>query len=170
MARNLIRLSGFVPDEQIPIKFIGLRPGEKMTEELVGEGETLEPSEVPKIFRVGWPQTDASRLAEQVEAAVSHARQGQESEAIGHLLAIVPTFSRSCATHAGAGDRTLAGMGGPRSPHSPVLNPVTGAATPSQAMSRSRRASDDPSAYRQLRPTLGKRRAHDDEIRAFLVV
>jgi FlaA1/EpsC-like NDP-sugar epimerase len=119
MAKNLIRLSGFVPDVQIPIKFVGLRPGEKLVEELVGEGETLEPSEVPKIFRVGWPHTDASRLGEQVEAAVSHARLGQEAETIAHLLAIVPTFSRSLGSHAEAGDRAPVGMGRPV-PHSPV--------------------------------------------------
>jgi FlaA1/EpsC-like NDP-sugar epimerase len=97
MAKNLIRLSGFVPDEQIPIKFIGLRAGEKLMEELVGDGETLEPSEVQKIFRVEWSQVEASRMVGLVEAVVSHAKQGREAETIAHLLALVPTLSRSGA-------------------------------------------------------------------------
>jgi FlaA1/EpsC-like NDP-sugar epimerase len=49
MARNLIRLAGKIPDEDIQIVFTGLRPGEKLAEELIGGGEHIAPSNVPKV-------------------------------------------------------------------------------------------------------------------------
>lgn len=50
LARDLIRLSGFTPNEDIAIKFSGVRPGEKLFEELSFDAENAEKTRHPKIF------------------------------------------------------------------------------------------------------------------------
>jgi FlaA1/EpsC-like NDP-sugar epimerase len=49
LARNMISLAGFVPNEDIEIRFVGLRPGEKLFEELCFEGENILPTNHEKI-------------------------------------------------------------------------------------------------------------------------
>ena len=50
LARQMIRLSGFNPDTDMPIKIIGLRPGEKLYEELQHKNESLVKTAHPRIF------------------------------------------------------------------------------------------------------------------------
>jgi FlaA1/EpsC-like NDP-sugar epimerase len=52
LARQMIELCGFVPDEDIKIDFVGLRPGEKLYEEPIHKGENIEPTEHKKIHRL----------------------------------------------------------------------------------------------------------------------
>lgn len=68
MARDLIRLSGLIPDKDIEVQFTGMRPGEKLFEELVGAGEFAEPSQLDKILRV---QTTAPRSRAGFAASVA---------------------------------------------------------------------------------------------------
>jgi FlaA1/EpsC-like NDP-sugar epimerase len=57
LARQLIELSGFRPEEDIEIEFVGLRPGEKLFEELSHKGENITPTTHAKIMRfVSEPQ------------------------------------------------------------------------------------------------------------------
>lgn len=88
MARDLIRLSGFVPEEEIPITFIGLRPGEKLYEELVGREETVGPSAVEKILRVTSRTPPPSGLSAMV-AAIEHAAiEGQTQTVLTALRSL----------------------------------------------------------------------------------
>jgi FlaA1/EpsC-like NDP-sugar epimerase len=93
LARNLIRLAGFVPEDEIPIAFIGLRPGEKLHEELVGKDEMLEPSKVEKILQV-LPQRPPgpTHLDNDLSELEQLAIKGKSEALIERLCEIVPTF------------------------------------------------------------------------------
>lgn len=95
LARDLIRLSGLVPDKDIEIQFTGLRPGEKMFEELIGEGELAEPSLLDKILRV---RTSSRRNFDGLDEAVARlealAVEGRSDEVLRELRDILPAFTR----------------------------------------------------------------------------
>ena len=94
LARNLIRLSGFVPDEEIPISFVGLRPGEKLSEALISEDELIEPSPVAKVLRVRNRTSDASAaITPQIIRSFERAASRGDSREVLELIAtMVPRF------------------------------------------------------------------------------
>jgi FlaA1/EpsC-like NDP-sugar epimerase len=92
MARNMIELSGLRPDQDIKITFTGLRPGEKLHEELKGDLEEALPTANDKILVVtGVPPLaeDDWRLLSRLEEA---AIQGQTEAALAALRSLVPEY------------------------------------------------------------------------------
>ena len=90
LARDMIRLSGLIPDKDIEIAFTGVRAGEKLYEQLVGDGESAEPSSLEKIWRVqtGSLRTD-SDLREAVARLEELANDGNREEVLSELQKIV---------------------------------------------------------------------------------
>jgi FlaA1/EpsC-like NDP-sugar epimerase len=96
MARNLIRLSGYVPDKDIAIEFTGVRPGEKLYEELVGDGEVAEPSSMAKVMRVhaNWQLScDGSILRQRIEHLEQLAADGEADRLLQRMTELLPNFS-----------------------------------------------------------------------------
>ena len=91
LAKNLIRLSGYEPDEDIPITFTGLRPGEKLYEELLMDEEGLQ-NTPNKLIHIGKPIAfDMEEFSEQLHRLYNMANL--DSEAIrGEVKRIVPTY------------------------------------------------------------------------------
>lgn len=90
LARQLIELSGLRPGEDIEIKFIGLRPGEKLYEELQHHSELLKPTTHDRIFLLAAEAPPSSRWAascmEEVEGKVTTLEPEQLKLAIKSLV------------------------------------------------------------------------------------
>jgi FlaA1/EpsC-like NDP-sugar epimerase len=93
LAENMIRLAGKIPYVDIDIEFTGLRPGEKLMEELRGQGEGLAATSAEKMHVIRerpltWDKIDL--WIEELQDLIT-ARQGPEI--IGHLRILVPEYN-----------------------------------------------------------------------------
>ena len=94
LARDLIKLSGFDPEVDMPIKVTGLRPGEKLFEELLMDEEGIKATVHKKIF-VGRPTfTDYKLLMKSLEKFKVIIDNGTEDDLKEHLGQVVPTYKR----------------------------------------------------------------------------
>jgi FlaA1/EpsC-like NDP-sugar epimerase len=93
MARDLIRRSGFKPDVDIEIKFIGLRPGEKLHEELITKDEGIIRSSHEKIFILkGKDHYKRSWLNQQIEELLAPALNQDAAGIKSKLKEIIPEY------------------------------------------------------------------------------
>jgi len=95
LANQMIRLAGKRPGDDIKIEFIGLRPGEKLYEELFYANETLLPTKIAGI-RLAAPRTsDYAMLARALDELAEQLREGREDRAVGLLATLVPEYDRA---------------------------------------------------------------------------
>ncbi|MFN2571126.1 MAG: polysaccharide biosynthesis protein [Gemmatimonadales bacterium] len=117
LAEQLIRLSGLQPYHDVQIVFTGLRPGEKLEEELFSSEETLTQTSVEKIRVVAGSERGGTTLARQIRSLIAVTGQGDERAMVRALTAIVEEYQPErleLVGPAGAARRNGNGNGQPR--------------------------------------------------------
>ncbi|MEJ5376115.1 MAG: UDP-N-acetylglucosamine 4,6-dehydratase family protein [bacterium] len=100
LAREMIRLSGFEPDMDIKIEFTGIRPGEKLFEELLEAEEGSEPTEHPKIFTArshmtnnGLNGKDERWLLKKIDLSIEKSLNNpNRQDLVAAIQELLPTF------------------------------------------------------------------------------
>jgi FlaA1/EpsC-like NDP-sugar epimerase len=92
LAEELIRLSGLVPYRDIDIVFTGLKPGEKLFEELLLDGEGIKPTTHKKIRVMAPVETDMRRICESLDELFALATRADIAGLLACLKEIVPEF------------------------------------------------------------------------------
>lgn len=92
LARELITLSGFRPGEDIEITFMGLRPGEKLFEELSIKGEDMQETRHPKIGIWKNMPIDRDRLRAKIAELVALAKIGEYAGIVAKIKELVPEY------------------------------------------------------------------------------
>jgi FlaA1/EpsC-like NDP-sugar epimerase len=94
LAHQMIRLAGLVPGRDVQIEFVGLRPGEKLHEELFHDAEAAMPTANPAL-RLAAPRTaDYAILARAIDDLEVEARSANETRVLDLLQRLVPEYRR----------------------------------------------------------------------------
>lgn len=94
LAETMIRLSGFVPYEEIDIEFVGLRPGEKLFEELLLDGEGIKPTSHEKIRVASSTVQSWDQLLRNLDELYDASQNYRIDEVVALLQRLVPEFQR----------------------------------------------------------------------------
>ena len=100
LATQMIRLSGLTPDVDVAVEYIGLRPGEKLYEELWAEGEKPHPTDNPGILVARRQSIDPEEVRTGASRLIEAALAGDRPEIWTELLALVPDFQGNTGVEA----------------------------------------------------------------------
>ena len=92
LARNMIRLAGYTPEKDIMIKFTGLRPGEKLYEELLNQKETTLPTANEKIMVARVREFDFEEISSKVDELIKTSRLTKPFTTVTLMKQLVPEF------------------------------------------------------------------------------
>lgn len=92
LAKKMIRLSGYTPGTDIKIVFTGLRPGEKLYEELLNKKELTIPTDNPSIMVAKVREFDFDKVSVQIDRLIKMADLGKTFLAVSTMKEIVPEF------------------------------------------------------------------------------
>lgn len=92
LARRMIELAGLVPDKDVKIEYTGLRPGEKLYEELLASKENILPTSNQKIYRAQVREYEQSQVATAIDELVKLAILVDKSTMVRRMKEIVPEF------------------------------------------------------------------------------
>lgn len=93
LARDMITLSGYRPEIDIRIEFTGLRPGEKLYEEVLTDGEHVEPTDVKKVFRVAHEDVTPPHFEQLLGRFPGHIAAGDEDAVRSLIKEILPEYT-----------------------------------------------------------------------------
>ena len=92
LAKNMIRLAGYTPSEDIPIVFTGLRPGEKLYEELLNQKETTLPTENEKILVARVREEQYDNVKPRIDSLIEMAHSNKPFMTVQLMKQIVPEY------------------------------------------------------------------------------
>jgi O-antigen biosynthesis protein WbqV len=101
LARQMIRLAGLQPEQDIEIRFTGLRPGEKLYEELFHGKEPPIPTGYPGLLMASPRTADPAIVARAIEEIGHACRGGQVKLALTLLGRLIPEFEHNIDGSAG---------------------------------------------------------------------
>lgn len=98
LAKNMIRLAGYEPGRDIKIEFTGLRPGEKLYEELLNQKEITMPTNNPKIMRAKVREYDFKEASRQIDELIALSHECKFIPTVKKMKEIVPEFKSMNST------------------------------------------------------------------------